>query len=155
MCEAPRTFSKAKASFEKMFDHFISIVSTRQVVLFLIAYSKYNWELCRQIELEAEQKREEKVHTLKKNLKLLMIALIVLAIEKLSEFITALFSSQGPGNPVIITFFIRKLLCIFKFAFMGKFLQEHRFVHILLLPHLDQLNIFMTSTCKYFYDLNL
>ena len=25
----------------------------------------------------------------------------------------------------------------------------------LLLPHLDQLNNFMTSTCKYFYDLNL
>ena len=47
----------------------------------------------RHIELEAERKREKQVRTLKKNLKLLMIALIVLAIEKLSEFITALFSS--------------------------------------------------------------
>ena len=73
------------------------------------AYSlMYYWKLFRHVELEAERKREEKVHTLKKNLKLLMIALIVLAIEKLSEFITALFSSQGPGNHVIvILFFIR------------------------------------------------
>ena len=54
--------------------------------------------------MEAEQKREEKIHTLKKNLKLLMIALIVLAIEKLSEFITALFRSQGSGNPVKLKF---------------------------------------------------
>ena len=39
---------------------------------------------------------------MKKNLKLLMIALIVLAIEKLSEFITALFSGQASGNLVKI-----------------------------------------------------
>ena len=66
--------------------------------LILIGY------LFRHDELVAEQKREEKVHTLKKNLKLLMIALIVLAIEKLSEFITALFSSQKSENPVNIIF---------------------------------------------------
>ena len=34
------------------------------------------------------------MRTLKKNLKLLMIALIVLAIEKLSEFVTALFGGS-------------------------------------------------------------
>ena len=56
----------------------------------------------RHIELEAELKKEEKVRTMKKNLKLLMIALIVLAIEKLSEFITALFSGQASGNLVKI-----------------------------------------------------
>ena len=54
--------------------------------------------LLRHAEIEAEQKKEEKVRKLKKNLKLLMIALIVLAIEKLSEFITALISSQTSGE---------------------------------------------------------
>ena len=55
----------------------------------------------RHFELEAELKKEEKVRTMKKNLKLLMIALIVLAIEKLSEFITALLSGhQASENTV-------------------------------------------------------
>ena len=47
--------------------------------------------------MEAEEKREKSVRKMKKNLKLLMIALVVLAIEKLSEFFTALFS--GSGSP--------------------------------------------------------
>ena len=64
----------------------------------------------RHIELEAELKREEKVRTLKKNLKLLMIALIVLAIEKLSEFLTALFSGQASGNTVKIDQIVGQLL---------------------------------------------
>ena len=45
--------------------------------------------------MEAEEKREKSVRKMKKNLKLLMIALVVLAIEKLSEFFTALFSGSG------------------------------------------------------------
>ena len=56
----------------------------------------------RHIDLEAEEKKEKQVRTLKKNLKLLMIALIVLAIEKLSEFITALISGREV-NPSIKT----------------------------------------------------
>ena len=60
--------------------------------------------------MEAELKREEKVRTLKKNLKLLMIALIVLAIEKLSEFLTALFSGQASGNTVKIDQIVGQLL---------------------------------------------
>ena len=48
--------------------------------------------------MESDEKKEKQVRTLKKNLKLLMIALIVLAIEKLSEFITALFSGSM-GTP--------------------------------------------------------
>ena len=42
---------------------------------------------------------------MKKNLKLLMIALIVLAIEKLSEFITALISSLASGETEVKTNF--------------------------------------------------
>ena len=53
----------------------------------------------RHIEMESEEKREKSVRKLKKNLKLLMIALVVLAIEKMSEFFTALFSgSAAPSN---------------------------------------------------------
>ena len=96
MRESANTFTKE--CFEKMFEHFISIVKTRfrwfyQMLWFIFIFVRH-------IELEAELKREEKVRTLKKNLKLLMIALIVLAIEKLSEFLTALFSGQASGNTV-------------------------------------------------------
>ena len=45
--------------------------------------------------MEAEEKREKTVRKMKKNLKLLVIALVVLVIEKLSEFITAIFSGSG------------------------------------------------------------
>ena len=49
--------------------------------------------------MESEEKREKSVRKLKKNLKLLMIALVVLAIEKMSEFFTALFSGSAvPSN---------------------------------------------------------
>ena len=49
--------------------------------------------------MEADEKREKSVRKMKKNLKLLMIALVVLAIEKMSEFFTALFSgSAAPSN---------------------------------------------------------
>ena len=54
--------------------------------------------------MESDEKKEKHVRKMKKNLKLLMIALIVLAIEKLSEFITALFSGSmgtSPSNQVI------------------------------------------------------
>ena len=51
--------------------------------------------------MEAEEKRDKSVRKLKKNLKLLMIALVVLAIEKLSEFFTALFSGSAAGTPGI------------------------------------------------------
>ena len=97
MCESPSHFTKA--SFEKMFEHFINIVKNRYLVLSREMFIYRNMP-CRHIELEAELRKEEKVRTLKKNLKLLMIALIVLAIEKLSEFITALFSSQAAGTTV-------------------------------------------------------
>ena len=53
----------------------------------------------RHIEMDAEEKREKSVRKLKKNLKLLMIALVVLGIEKLSEFFTALFSGSAAGTP--------------------------------------------------------
>ena len=61
-------------------------------------YNIFQFNLLRHAEIEAEQKKEGKVRKLKKNLKLLMIALIVLAIEKLSEFITALISTQTSGD---------------------------------------------------------
>ena len=55
--------------------------------------------ILRHIEMKAEEKREKSVRKMKKILKHLMIALVVLAIEKLSEFFTALFSgSAAPGT---------------------------------------------------------
>ena len=71
---------------------------------------QYIFFLNRHIELEAELKKEEKIHNLKKNLKLLMIALIVLAIEKLSEFITALISSRASGEIEVLKFVINIIL---------------------------------------------
>ena len=48
--------------------------------------------------MERDKQREKKLQKMKKNLKLLMIALIVLAIEKLSEFITALIRGSHPNH---------------------------------------------------------
>ena len=45
--------------------------------------------------MEAKEERDKSVRKMKKNMKLLMIALVVLAIEKIFEFLTALFSGSG------------------------------------------------------------
>ena len=44
--------------------------------------------------MEAVEKREKFLRKMKENMKMLMIALMVLAIEKLSEFFTSLFSGS-------------------------------------------------------------
>ena len=44
--------------------------------------------------MEAKEERDKSVRKVKKNMKLLMIALVVLAIEKMFEFLTALFSGS-------------------------------------------------------------
>ena len=54
--------------------------------------------------MERDKQREKKLQKMKKNLKLLMIALIVLAIEKLSEFITALIRGSHPNHaPTLVS----------------------------------------------------
>ena len=45
--------------------------------------------------MEAKEKRDKSVRKMKKNMKLLMIALVVLAIENILEFLTALFSGSA------------------------------------------------------------
>ena len=47
--------------------------------------------------MDEQKKRETTVRNLKKNVKLLVIALVVLAIEKLSEFCTAVVN--GTSDP--------------------------------------------------------
>ena len=47
--------------------------------------------------MEMNEKKERKLRTMKKNLKLLAVALVVLAIEKMTEMMAGLFNSDaGP-----------------------------------------------------------
>ena len=55
----------------------------------------YLLDFYRHEELEVTVRKEESVRKLKKNLKLVMIALIVLGIEKFFDFILALASSSS------------------------------------------------------------
>ena len=50
--------------------------------------------------MEAVEKREKFLRKMKENMKMLMIALMVLAIEKLSEFFTSLFSGSDTMSTV-------------------------------------------------------
>ena len=54
----------------------------------------------RHIEMEAQEKREKFLRKMKENMKMLMIALMVLAIEKLSEFFTSLFNGSDTMSTV-------------------------------------------------------
>ena len=44
--------------------------------------------------MEMSEKKEQKLRTMKKNLKLLAVALVVLAIEKMTEMMAGLFNSN-------------------------------------------------------------
>ena len=55
----------------------------------------FHLDFFRHEELEVTVRKEESVKKLKKNMKLLMIALIVLGIEKFFDFILALASSSS------------------------------------------------------------
>ena len=48
----------------------------------------------RQSEMEIAAAKEQKLQTMKKNLKLLAVALVVLAIEKVTEVMAGLFNSN-------------------------------------------------------------
>ena len=48
--------------------------------------------------MEMDEKKERKLRTLKKNLKLLAIALVVLAVEKMTEMMAGLFNSNDPDT---------------------------------------------------------
>ena len=48
----------------------------------------------RQSEMEIAAAKEQKLQTMKKNLKLLVVALVVLAIEKVTEMMAGLFNSN-------------------------------------------------------------
>ena len=48
----------------------------------------------RQSEMEIAAAKEQKLQTMKKNLKLLAVALVVLAIEKVTEMMAGLFNSN-------------------------------------------------------------
>ena len=50
--------------------------------------------------MEAVEKREKFLRKMKENMKMLMIALMVLAIEKLSEFFTSLFNGSDTMSTV-------------------------------------------------------
>ena len=45
-----------------------------------------------------DEKKERKLRTSKKNLKLLAIALVVLAVEKMTEMMAGLFNSNDPDT---------------------------------------------------------
>ena len=51
--------------------------------------------------MEMEEAKEKKLATMKKNLKLIAVALVVLAIEKMTEMMAGFFNSNNPdAGPV-------------------------------------------------------
>ena len=57
--------------------------------------------IARQSEMKMAAAKERKLQTMKKNLKLLAVALVVLAIEKMTEMMAGLFESNDPdAGPV-------------------------------------------------------
>ena len=83
----------------------MKILQATCYLLYVFFSTRYFIFLCRHIELEKDKHREKKLQKMKKNLKLLMIALIVLAIEKLSEFITALIRGSHPDHAATLVTF--------------------------------------------------
>ena len=93
--------------------------------------------LNRHVELEKDKQREKKLQKMKKNLKLLMIALIVLAIEKLSEFVTALISGSHPNHAATLVSLIFSIECLKKRPFIVE--------KLMLLPSTSSCSIFMSD----------
>jgi len=72
-----------REGYRKMFDFFLRAVAEKQS------------------EMEMAAAKEKKLQTMKKNLKLLAVALVVLAIEKMTEMMAGLFESNDPdAGPV-------------------------------------------------------
>ena len=89
--------------------------------------------LSRHVELEKDKQREKKLQKMKKNLKLLMIALIVLAIEKLSEFITALIRGSHPNHAATLVSLIFSAECLKKRPFIVEKLMLLNDIQILII----------------------
>ena len=69
--------SLTKDAYRKMFDHFLRLVEQKMTTM------------------EDEEKKEAKAKSVKNNAKMLAIALVVLAIEKLCDFTVALLGNKS------------------------------------------------------------
>ena len=69
--------SLTKDAYRKMFDHFLRLVEQKMTAM------------------EEDERKEAKAKSVKNNAKMLAIALVVLAIEKLCDFIVALLGNKS------------------------------------------------------------